>query len=173
VATSTAYQVVPTTEAPAQSITITLGGQAALIRLYTKSINVPVHDPNEIPIDPLPRYQNANPVFVDLYVGSGARLIVGAAIVRQGWLIVRDVYLGFSGDLVVYDASGAGEDPQGVPPVLPPRSLRSPAQTEEFPLSDGDRAPASVAGRIPGMGSRFILTWWPPGSYTLGYSLPR
>jgi hypothetical protein len=165
------FLVVPTTESPAQLITITLAGQACLIRLFTKSINVPALDPEEIATDPNPRYENANPVFVDVYTGSGANLVVGGVIVRHGTLIVRDVYLGFLGDLAVYDTSGAMEDPQGVPPVLPPLVLRNATQLASFPLSDGDRAPPAVAGRIPGMGSRFLLTYWPVGSYKPGYSV--
>lgn len=169
--TSPAFLIVPTSEAPAQQITITLGGQACVLRLYTKSINAPAEDPNETPTDPNPRYENVNPVFMDVYVNSGATLVVGGVIIRHATLIVRDVYLGFSGDLAVYDSTGAAEDPSGVPPRLPPLELRSQAQREAFPLSDGNMAPSNVAGRIPGMGSRFVLTWWPPGSYTPGYSI--
>lgn len=167
------YLVVPTTEAPSQAITITLNGQACLINLYTKSINIAVQAPNEIPTDPTPRYENVNPCFVDVYTGTGANLIIGGVYVRQGSLIVRDVYLGFVGDLSVIDTSGAAQDPYGVPPRLPPPYLRNPAQLAAFPLSDGNAAPPAVAGHIPGMGSRFILTYWPPGSYVPGYSLPR
>lgn len=170
--TTTDYQVVPTTEAPAQQITVTLGGQACVIMLYTKSINVPAQDPNEIPSDPNPRYENVNPVFCDLYIDNGATLIVGGVRVMNGRLIVIDTYLGFSGDLVVYDTSGAGEDPYGVPPRLPPLDLRNSAQVAAYPLSVGNVAPPSVSGRMPGMGSRFILTYWSPGTYTPGYSLP-
>jgi hypothetical protein len=171
VALSTAYSTVPTTEAPAQAITITLGGQACLINLRTKSIMVPVLSPGETPTDP-PHYENANPCFVDVYVGSGADLIVGGVYVRHGSLIVRDVYLGFIGDLAIFDTSGADEDPTGVPPRLPPLDLRNPDQVAAFPLSDGDLAPAAVSGRIPGMGTRWIMTYWPPGTYAPGYSLP-
>jgi hypothetical protein len=170
---STAYSIVPTSEAPAQQITITLAGQACLIRLYTKSTNVPTIDPGEIPTDPEPRYENINPCFVDVYTGSGANLIVGGVYVRQGTLIVRDVYLGFVGDLVVVDTTGAAEDPRGVPARLPPTYLRNQTQLAEYPLADGDMAPPAVAGRIPGMGTRWILTYWPVGSYVPGYSLPR
>jgi hypothetical protein len=149
-----------------------LSGQACLINLFTKSINIAVLEPREIATDPTPRYENANPCFINVYTGSGANLIIGGVYVRHAALIVRDVYLGFVGDLAVYDTSGANEDPSGVPPKLPPQHLRNAAQRTEFPLSAGDRAPPAVAGRIPGMGSRFILTWWPPGSYVPGYSLP-
>lgn len=172
---TTNFLVVPTSEAPAQSIPITLGGQSCLIRLYTKSINVPKapSGTNPMPGPPAPPvYENINPCFVDVYVGSGATLIIGGVQVRQGSLIVRDIYLGFVGDLAVYDTSGLGEDPEGVPPRLPPYDLRSLAQLAAYPLADGDRAPAYLAGRIPGMGSRWQLTYWAPGTYTPGYSLP-
>lgn len=166
------FLVVPVTEAPSQQITITLNGQAVIINLYTKSITIPVLSPNQIPTEP-PQYQNTNPCFVDVYTASGANLVIGGVYVRQGALIVRDTYLGFVGDLSVIDTSGAGEDPQGVPPVLPPQDLRNPQQTAEFPLSDGDLAPPNVSGLIPGMGTRWLLTYWAPGTYVPGYSLPR
>ena len=169
-AVSTAYSVIPTTPAPYQSISITLAGQSCLINFYVKSIFVPVQEPNEIGSDPEPRYENQNPCFVDLYL-NGA-LVIGGALARQGQLLVRDVYLGFSGDLVVIDTSGAGEDPYGVPPVLPPYYLRGASQ-RAFPLVDGDLAPASVAGTIPGMGTRYLLTYWPASSYTPGYTIPE
>jgi hypothetical protein len=172
---TTNYQIVPTSEAPSQAISITLGGQACLINFYTKSINIPKAPsgtfPQPAPPAP-PVYENINPCFVDVYVGSGATLIIGGVQVRQGSLIVRDTYLGFVGDLAVYDTSGLGADPFGIPPRLPPYNLRNAAQLAAFSLADGDLAPAYLAGRIPGMGSRFILTYWTPGTYTPGYSLP-
>lgn len=179
-AATTNYTIVPTSEAPSQSITITLGGQSCLIRLYTKSINAPKapsgSQPQPAPPAP-PVYENINPCFVDLYVASGATLIIGGVEVsRPGGLIVRDTYLGFIGDLAVYDtAPPPGEPPStpfGVPPRLPPYNLRNQSQLATYPLAAGDRAPAYLAGRIRGMGSRFILTYWAPGTYTPGYSLP-
>jgi hypothetical protein len=170
---SLAYLIIPTSEAPSQSITITLAEQSVLIKFYTKSTNVPVLDPSEIPTDPKPRYENVNPCFVDLYTGSGANLIIGGVYVRHAALIVRDTYLGFIGDLAVFDTTGADEDPSGVPLRLPPNHLRNDEQRALFPLSDGNLAPPGLAGRIPGMGSRWILTYWPVGTYNPGYSLPR
>jgi hypothetical protein len=168
---SSAYSIVPTTEVPYQSISITLAGQSCLINFYTKSTNIAVQAPLEIGTDPTPRYENINPCFLDLYVAG--KLILGGILARQGQLLIRDTYLGFSGDLAVIDTSGAGQDPYGVPPRLPPLALRNAAQVAMFPLSDGDEAPASIAGTIPGMGTRFILTYWPVGSYTPGYTIPE
>jgi hypothetical protein len=148
--------IIPTTIAPSQTIDITLGGQACTINLYTKSINVPVHDPGEIVTDPNPRYENTNPVFIDLYVNNV--LIIGGVLCRNSGMVVIDEYLGFVGDLSVIDTSGRFEDPQGVPATLPPLDLRNWSQ-RNFPL--GDKAPANVAGTIPGMGTRWLLTWWP------------
>ena len=166
------YLIVPTTEAPSQLITITLAGQDCVIGFFTKSTNVPVWDPGEIPTDPTPRYENVNPCFITLWVNGGTTLIIGSIIVRNNTLIVRDTYLGFLGDLVVYDFSGAGADPFGVPARLPPPNLRNQYQLTNFPVAWGDRAPASLAGRIPGMGSRFQMLYYPAGTYTPGYSLP-
>lgn len=167
------YQIIPCNEAPNQVITITLGGQACVIQLLTKSIFVPVQAPTEPALDPNPRYENQNPCFVNLWIDSGATLVIGGVIAKHNSLLVRDVYLGFSGDLVVFDTSGADEDPQGVPTRLPPNWLRSQEQQRQFPLAEGDRAPVNIAGRIPGMGSRWLLLYLLAGSYTPGYSLPR
>jgi hypothetical protein len=171
---SSDFLVIPTTEAPAQTITTTLAGQSCTIDLYTKSINVPVEQ--QILTDPYPQYQNTNPCFIDLYVNDS--LVIGGVYVRQGALIVRDTYLygqagvPVIGDLAVIDTSGAAEDPQGMPYRLPYPNLRNPLQ-QNVPLSYGGYAPPSMAGRIVGMGSRWLLTFWPVGSYTPGYGLPR
>lgn len=164
---SLAYSIIPANAAPSQAISTSLAGQQCLIVVYTKSIYALV--PDEVDGSVL-TYQNLNPCFVDLYVNNV--IVVGGVYVRQGSLIVRDTYLGFSGDLAVYDTSGLGQDPYGVPPRLPPYGLRNRAQRQTFPLSDGDQAPASVAGTIPGFGTRFVLTYWPVGSYTPGYPPP-
>jgi hypothetical protein len=171
--TSNAYFVIPTTEAPAQSVNVTLNGQPCSISLYTKSINVPIEQ--QMPTDPDPVYQNTNPCFIDFYVAG--ILVIGGVLVRQGSLIVRDTYLYTDqglpvlGDLSVIDTSGAGEDPQGMPYRLPYPELRNQLQ-QSIPLSYGGVAPPSMAGRIVGMGSRWLLTFWNPGTYQPGYSLP-
>jgi hypothetical protein len=164
-ALSSAFQIIPTTTAPNQEIRVVLANQDCLIHLYTKSINVPISTP--MTTNP-PVYQNINPCFIDLYVSGN--LIIGGVYVRQGTLLVRDVYLGFNGDLAVIDTSGAGEDPFGVPIRLPPEDLRNPWQ-REIPLSFNGLAPPNYGGTIPGMGTRWLLTYWPVGSYTPGYSI--
>ncbi|MDE2426339.1 MAG: hypothetical protein KGO96_10585 [Elusimicrobia bacterium] len=161
-------QIIATTTAPSQAINVTLAGQACLINLYTKSINLPLET---APAGSEVVYENQNPCFVDLYLinGSPPTLIIGGVQVRNGGLIVRDIYLGFQGDLAIIDTTGAGQDPFGVPPTLPPLHLRNWWQ-KFIPLSLGSKAPPAIAGSIPGMGTRFLLTYWPVGSYTPGYS---
>lgn len=237
----TAPVVVPTTTAPAQSISVTLGGQACRIELYSKSINVVAQPgpaflamklvgiaygvslsgtamtvsgsvvgelplgsivtgdglvsgtvistvpPNtrlgtyglsqptaltpvtrvtayvsslrpgsQILVDP-PLYQNANPVFIDLY--SNDALVVGGVLLRNRNAIVRNSYFGFVGDLTVIDTVGDA-DPEGVPLRLPSVELRN-AEQRAIPLAFGGNYPPDVAMTIPGMGTRFLLTYWP------------
>ncbi len=230
---SLAYQIVPTTEAAAQRIQITLGGQACTINIYTKSINVPIEPPGsispaEIPMGSFigtisgnvltvgsiagggippgvviirgpgvlyptyvvrfesgiggdgtyivtpsqdvapvgmyavapaaPTYENQNPVFLDLYLNE-TNLIIGGVPCLNDVRIVRNVYLGFIGDLSVIDTEG-NEDPFGVPLRLPLPPLRNIWQ-RNLPLSLAGIAPPNLANRIPGLGSRFLLTYWP------------
>lgn len=162
---STAFLIIPTTTAPYQQITTTLSNQNCVINLYTKSINVPISDSGNIYISP-PKYQNTNPVFIDLY--SGGALVIGGVLVKNDTLIVRDTYFGFSGDLAIIDTTGAGVDPYGVSLRLPPQELKNWWQ-RNVPLSFDGQTPSSVAGMMPGMGSRFLLTYWPAGTYTPGY----
>lgn len=151
------YQIIPLTEAPSQAISVTLGTQPCQINVYTKSINVPIQPPGDIPSDPFPTYGNINPVFLDLYVNDV--LIIGGVLCRNETRIVRDAYLGFIGDLAFIDLDG-DSDPYGVPATLPPPDLRNWWQ-RNVPLWLGGKAPPAVAGRMPGVGTRFILTYWP------------
>lgn len=111
---------------------------------------------NPILVDP-PPYVNINPVFVDVYLNDV--LLIGGVILRNKNRVVRNSYFGFVGDIVVVDTVG-DEDPYGVPPTLPPESLRN-QQQRDLPLSLNGKAPAATAGTIPGFGSRFLLVWWP------------
>ncbi len=160
-------QIVPLTDAPSQTVNITLGGQACLINVYTKSINVPIQPPGMTESDPEPVYENVNPVFLDLYVDAGATLIIGGVVCQDRSLIVIDEYLGFVGDLSIVDTQG-NDDPVGAPYRLPPPELRNAAQ-RNLPLSFGGvLPPASGPNTIPGLGSRFLLTYWPVGTFTPG-----
>jgi hypothetical protein len=156
------YQIVPLTEDPSQNVTVTLNQQPCLLRVYTKSINVPIDDP-QIYTDP-PTYVNQNPVFLDLFVNDA--LVIGGVLCLNDVRIVRDAYLGFVGDLSIIDTSGAGEDPFGVPARLPPLDLlneyqRTLARTGHDNTALYGKAPPLLAGRIPGLGTRFLLTYWP------------
>lgn len=239
----TAPVVIPTTSAPAQSISVNLGGQNCRIELYTKSINVPAQSGpefvasalvgigygvslsgnsmvvsgsvvgdlpigatvtgnglpagttvlavpvgtmsrlgtytlstaaavtpqtrvtayvstlrpgNQILVDP-PPYENTNPIFVDLYVSDA--LVIGGVLLQNRNAVVRNSYLGFVGDIAVIDTEG-NSDPYGVPLRLPPADLMNSWQ-RDVPLALGGNAPPNLAMTLPGMGSRFLLTYWP------------
>lgn len=138
-----------------QLVNVTLGDQACLIRIYTKSINVPVQQPGQISTDP-PVYENVNPVFLDLFVDDV--LVIGGVECHNESLIVMNEYLGFVGDLAMIDTVG-NEDPVGVSTLLPPLELMNEWQ-RNLPLSLVGRAPAPLANKIPGLGARFQLTYW-------------
>lgn len=79
--------VVPTKAIPNQTLQVQLAGQSCTINVY----------------------QLAYGLFVDLFIGD--TLIVAGVIAENLNRIVRGLYLGFVGDLVFFDASGAGADP--------------------------------------------------------------
>lgn len=157
--------IVPTTTDLYQVISVQLGDQDCTIRLYAKSIYVPQYSPVlPIPNPPLPpqpvspAYENANPVFLDLLVSNV--LIIGGAIVLNNVPVVRDAYLGFSGDLVVVDTQGE-DDPAGMSLRLPPQTLKNRSQLAIFP-AQAEYAPADIANTIVDMGTRFLLCYLPP-----------
>lgn len=142
---------------------MTLGAQACTLRVYSKSVMAPFFQPGMIATDP-PVYRNTCPVYLDLLVvpvgGGDAELVVGGVIAHHATRIVRDTYLGFVGDLAFYDTQGS-EDPFGVPRRLPPYYLQNPYQMA-LPRIAGNRpANPNILGVCPGLGTRFILTYWP------------
>jgi hypothetical protein len=116
--------VVPIQPVAAQALSVTLGGQDCTINLYGKHVQVPVVPTGGIATDP-PVYVPIDPMFMDLYVGTGTAPILAGALCRNGVLIVRNTYLGFVGDLAFNDTQGS-DDPQ-----------------------------------IPGLGTRWLLLYWP------------
>ena len=78
--------LVPLNQIPSQTLTTILSGQTCQINVYQKFYGV----------------------FVDLYVGT--TLIIGGVIAEDRNRIVRDVYLGFSGDIFFVDTQG-NDDP--------------------------------------------------------------
>lgn len=105
-----------------------------------------------------PVYENVNPVFLDLQVNDSP--VIGGVLCLHDTRIVRDAYLGFVGDLAVIDTVGSAS-PYGTPLRLPPPDLRNFWQ-RNLPLSLGGRLPPSGSvNKIPGMGTRWLLTYWP------------
>lgn len=80
-------QIIPVSDVPNQEVTVTLAGQACMIRLYSTL---------------------TQGMFCDLYV-SGT-LIIGGVACQNLNRIVRSLYLGFIGDLCWNDTQGA-DDP--------------------------------------------------------------
>lgn len=78
--------VIPISDVPSQTLTAQLGGQSVQINLYVKSTGL----------------------FADVAVNNAQ--IIGGVICENMNRIVRDLYLGFIGDLVFYDMEGA-QDP--------------------------------------------------------------
>ena len=93
--------IIPTAAVPNQTLTVALGGQACSINIY-QTINTTglllaggtITTPG---------------LFLDLYV-AGA-LIIGGAVCETVNRIVRDLYLGFIGDLTWLNNVGDGTDP--------------------------------------------------------------
>lgn len=79
--------VVPVQAVPAQQVSVILGNQSVDITLR----------------------QLVGGLFMDLQ--SDGQEIVGLVICQNRNRIVRDLYLGFAGDLFFYDNSGAEQDP--------------------------------------------------------------
>ena len=78
--------IIPIQDTPAQDFNINLGGQFCTINLRTR----------------------VNGLYCDLYVNNA--IIIGGVICQNLNPIVRDSYLGFSGDLLFIDMQGS-DDP--------------------------------------------------------------
>jgi hypothetical protein len=83
-------QTIPTLDVPAQTFTAVLSGQQAQITLRQLSTGL----------------------YMDLQ--SNGLEIVGLVLCQNKNRIVRDLYLGFQGDFVFLDTTGAGQDPSYV-----------------------------------------------------------
>lgn len=80
-------QIVPLQPVPSQTLTVPLANQVCTIDVYTKSTGL----------------------YLNLSVNNV--LIIGGVICQNLNRIVRDLYLGFIGDLVFIDNTGNGNDP--------------------------------------------------------------
>jgi hypothetical protein len=79
-------QIIPIQAVESQAVTVTLAGQVCQINLYSKLYGL----------------------FADLYESNA--LVVGGILVLDRNRLVRSTYLGFIGDLIVYDTQGT-DDP--------------------------------------------------------------
>lgn len=86
-------QIIPLRPLPAQTVTVNLNNQACTITVSQKSTGM----------------------FIDLYVDDS--LIIGGVICQNENVIVRDAYLGFSGDLAFVDMQSLGNLLVGADPV--------------------------------------------------------
>ena len=106
-----------------------------------------------------PTYENTNPVFMDVLLNDNPILL--GVVLKNESLTLMNAYLGLIGDFAIIDVSGINEDPFGVSRTLPnPPGLRN-AWQRSIPLKLEGKAPANLANTIPGLGSRFLLTYWP------------
>lgn len=78
---------VPLQAVPSQSVSVTLSNQNCQLNVYWTAYGL----------------------FMDVYVAG--TLIIGGVICQNQNVIVRDAYLGFIGDFMFFDNSGAGADP--------------------------------------------------------------
>lgn len=78
-------QIIPIQAVENQAVTVTLAGQACQINLYAKLYGL----------------------FADLYVSN--TLVIGGTLVLDRNRLVRSTYLGFIGDLIVYDTQGTND----------------------------------------------------------------
>jgi hypothetical protein len=75
--------IVPVINKPAQTMSITLGGQATVLRVYEKFYGL----------------------YIDILVNDV--LVIGGVVARDRNRIVRSTYLGYIGDLSFFDTQGS------------------------------------------------------------------
>lgn len=98
--------VIPLNPVPAQILNVTLGAQATTIKIYGKDIFVPDGPAGTIITGP-PAYKPIEAVFMDLLVNDAS--VLGGALCVDRSLIVRNSYLGFTGDLAFLDTQGLAD----------------------------------------------------------------
>lgn len=109
VISQSAPSVVPLQPLASQRLSVTLGGQNCAMRVFFRSIQVPL--PSEIPTEP-PVYGRVEPCFLDLYTVDAQGLtqqIITGVICQDRNRIVRNGYLGFVGDLAFVDTQGTSD----------------------------------------------------------------
>jgi hypothetical protein len=96
--------IIPLGSFPSQELSVTLGGRSFQMRVYTKTLQVPLVTPIvTIP----PAFEVIDPFFIDIY--ENQLLFLGGVRLLNGVRVVRDSYLGFPGDLALFDLVGSEE----------------------------------------------------------------
>lgn len=101
-------QIIPLQPIPFQTLSSAIGTQNISFNIYAKNIRVPIVPSGGIPTIP-PVYEEINPIFIDVYLNDV--LIVGGVICNNNTKIIRNAYLGVSGDFAFQDTQGS-DDPQ-------------------------------------------------------------
>ncbi len=112
---SLAYQIVPTTEAAAQRIQTTLGGQATTINIYTKSVNVPIEPPGSIPSAQIPTATFLGNITDNVLTAVGVN-----GIIPPAGAVIRGPGVLFPTSVVRY---GTGTGGDGTYIVTPPQTI--------------------------------------------------
>ena len=89
-------QVIPISDVYAQTVQTSLNGQNCTLNIYMKQYTDSANPTSPSLITSL---------FCDVFVNNV--LIIGGVICENNNKIVRDVYLGFQGDLLFFDLQGA------------------------------------------------------------------
>jgi hypothetical protein len=87
----TSLQIIPVQAVASQQLNANLGGQQVTLNIYTRGAY---------------GYEN---VYMDVY--SNGSLVVPGVLCQNGNEIIRNAYLGFTGDFVFWDTQGT-DDPQ-------------------------------------------------------------
>ena len=80
-------EIIPLQSVASQSVAVALSGQNVRLNVY----------------------QKGDAVYVDVFLDGGLTLVIGGVIGLHANLIVRDLYLGFQGDLAFFDTQGTDE----------------------------------------------------------------
>jgi hypothetical protein len=94
--------IIPLQAVASQTVNVSLAGQACTINVYQKGILPPFP---ALTVASTGVYLLSAVVYLDLYISNV--LVLGGIRCMNGVAIVRNSYLGFTGDLAFYDTQGS------------------------------------------------------------------